>query len=186
MVFFLPSIYFCHQFFVFADINGNGNITKEGLYYLLKSVMKDNHNLNLNLSEEQMKDWVEHTFKEVDLDGNGLIDYNEYREMVNKHPSILNFFNINIEFMTNEEKEDELIEIKGDDENTTHVVLSDLPPNKKIGMIYCKTEENGESEEKKKKKSNKNPKAQQEKIASANNQDEKDDVKCGWGCFLWK
>jgi len=41
------------------------------------------------LSETQISALVEATFKEADADGDGLIDFEEYRQMVQKHPSMI-------------------------------------------------------------------------------------------------
>ena len=81
-------------------MNGDGMISKDELFILLKSVMEDNPaNIQLDLSDEQMQDWVDHTFSEVDIDGNGTIEYAEYCEMIQKHPSILKFLNINTKIL---------------------------------------------------------------------------------------
>ena len=44
----------------------------------------------LNLSQAQIEQLVDSTFAEADSDGDGRISFDEYRTMVNKHPSLLN------------------------------------------------------------------------------------------------
>lgn len=157
--------------------------------------MKENKNLNLELSEEQMKDWVDHTFKEVDLDGNGLIDYSEYQQMIKKHPAILNFLNINIEFL-NDLKEEEINELNEeqeeleDDQNITtntptRKKLSTVPNQNKIGMIYY----NKGVEESKSKKSSKKKSAKavpdESASAASNQQDDDEDQGCTFNNCLF-
>ncbi|KAJ5070179.1 calcineurin b [Anaeramoeba ignava] len=78
------------------DIDGNGGIDKEELYTLLKSSLSDT--FLAQLSEEQLRQLVDQTFQEADIDGNGEIDIDEYRDMVNKHPQILNNLQIDLPF----------------------------------------------------------------------------------------
>jgi serine/threonine-protein phosphatase 2B regulatory subunit len=46
-------------------------------------------NCMLELSEKQMKALVDHTFFEADTNGDGKISFEEYKDMVMKHPRIV-------------------------------------------------------------------------------------------------
>lgn len=63
--------------------------------HVLKASLFENA---LKLTEEQMKQAVEATFKEADLNGDGLISFDEFREMVIKHPQMIESMTINTDF----------------------------------------------------------------------------------------
>jgi len=68
------------------DVDGDGNISRNELHMMLKASLFENH---MDLSEDQMVALVDATFAEADLNGDGLISYDEYRVMVDKHPNII-------------------------------------------------------------------------------------------------
>jgi len=68
------------------DFDHDGHISKRELHMMLEASLVENH---MSLSEEQIGALVEATFKEADADGDGLIDCEEYRKMVQKHPSMI-------------------------------------------------------------------------------------------------
>lgn len=49
----------------------------------------------VEISEEDMQQLVDQTFKEVDINGDGLISFDEYKSMVLKHPGIIQSLTIN-------------------------------------------------------------------------------------------
>eukprot|EP00771_Trimastix_marina_P000259 gnl/Trimastix_PCT/1270.p1 GENE.gnl/Trimastix_PCT/1270~~gnl/Trimastix_PCT/1270.p1 ORF type:complete len:191 (-),score=61.84 gnl/Trimastix_PCT/1270:97-669(-) len=77
------------------DFDGDGNIDRDELYRILRSSLFDNH---LNLTEEQMMAVVASTFNEADTDGDGLISFEEYKQMVLRHPQMIKFMTISQAF----------------------------------------------------------------------------------------
>jgi len=76
------------------DHDEDGFIDKGELMNMLRAIMFDN--LIFNLSEQHMKALVDSTFSEADINGDGLISFQEYRELVIKHPTILNSLTLNL------------------------------------------------------------------------------------------
>jgi len=76
------------------DHDEDGYIDKGELMSMLRAIMGDN--LIFNLSESHMKALVDSTFNEADINGDGLISFLEYKELVMKHPSILNSLTLNL------------------------------------------------------------------------------------------
>lgn len=62
---------------------------------MLKAIMFDN--MLFHLSEDQMRALVDSTFSEADENGDGLISFDEYKILVNKHPTILKNLTLNLE-----------------------------------------------------------------------------------------
>lgn len=69
------------------DADNDGSISKAELLQILRSSLQQHH--MIELTDSQMELLVNSTFDEVDLDGNGSIDFEEYCDMVTKHPNIL-------------------------------------------------------------------------------------------------
>ncbi|KAH7831168.1 putative serine/threonine-protein phosphatase 2B regulatory subunit [Monocercomonoides exilis] len=84
-----------HFAFNIYDIDKNGHIDKSELLHILKASLFEN---TLSLTEEQMKQAVDATFAEADLDGDGLISFEEFREMVLKHPQMIDSMTISTDF----------------------------------------------------------------------------------------
>ena len=58
-LFFIFYFYFIFfNFFIIIDLNGDGIVTKEILLEFLKSVMKENITLKVEIDEEQMKGFI--------------------------------------------------------------------------------------------------------------------------------
>eukprot|EP00026_Physarum_polycephalum_P015563 Phypoly_transcript_16276.p1 GENE.Phypoly_transcript_16276~~Phypoly_transcript_16276.p1 ORF type:complete len:202 (+),score=28.80 Phypoly_transcript_16276:62-667(+) len=76
------------------DHDEDGFIDKDELMSMLRAIMFDN--LIFNLSEHHMQALVDSTFKEADTNGDSKISYQEYRDLVNKHPTILNSLTLNL------------------------------------------------------------------------------------------
>jgi serine/threonine-protein phosphatase 2B regulatory subunit len=68
-------------------VDGDGYIDKDELYGMLRATIGEKY--LINITEDQMRAMVEQTFKETDLNSDGRISFEEYREMVRKHPSII-------------------------------------------------------------------------------------------------
>lgn len=76
------------------DIDRNGEIDKSELRKLLVSALEES---NVHLSERNIDLIVENTLKTTDSDSNGVIDFQEYEELVNQNPRLLYPFTIDIE-----------------------------------------------------------------------------------------
>jgi serine/threonine-protein phosphatase 2B regulatory subunit len=75
------------------DKDEDGFIDKPELMSMLRAIMFDN--LLFHLSEQHMQALVDSTFVEADTNGDGLISFQEYQDLVNKHPTILNSLTLN-------------------------------------------------------------------------------------------
>lgn len=67
------------MFFRIYDLDGNGYITPEELYSLLKNI-KDAQGGRYSLDD--LKAFTLQKFREIDKDGNGKIDFDEFKEAV--------------------------------------------------------------------------------------------------------
>ncbi|KNC47035.1 calcineurin B [Thecamonas trahens ATCC 50062] len=79
------------------DIDGDGHIDKEELFQILKASLLENY--MMDLSDDQMRELVDNTFAETDVNGDGLISFEEYRDMVISHPEILSKFSLNSDLL---------------------------------------------------------------------------------------
>eukprot|EP00824_Muranothrix_gubernata_P017164 TRINITY_DN35361_c0_g1_i1.p2 TRINITY_DN35361_c0_g1~~TRINITY_DN35361_c0_g1_i1.p2 ORF type:complete len:195 (+),score=53.23 TRINITY_DN35361_c0_g1_i1:70-654(+) len=68
------------------DLNSDRNISKDELVKMLTACFAHN---DLNINQDQVKELVEATFHEADTDGDGAIDFEEYKTLVEKHPNII-------------------------------------------------------------------------------------------------
>lgn len=84
-------VYYVVSFRIY-DLDGDGFISKSELLNILKASLEQ---FIVELSDEDMEQLVEQTFKEVDLNGDGLISFDEYKSMVLKHPGIIQSLTIN-------------------------------------------------------------------------------------------
>ena len=75
------------------DLNQDGKISKDELSSVLEACLKDNA---VNITKEQLGFVVESTFKQVDQNNDGVIDFEEYKRLVSKQPSILD--NMTLDF----------------------------------------------------------------------------------------
>ncbi len=80
--------------FSLYDLNGDGAIEKEELKSLLEAAVKETLS---DLSDNEVRELCEETLKSVDKDGNGLVDYEEYRQMVLNSGQFLESFSIDVE-----------------------------------------------------------------------------------------
>jgi len=81
--------------FKLYDRDEDGFIDKPELLSMLKAIMFDN--MLFHLTEDQMRALVDSTFSEADENGDGLISFEEYKVLVNKHPTILKNLTLNLE-----------------------------------------------------------------------------------------
>mmetsp|Transcript_18253 Transcript_18253/g.29991 ORF Transcript_18253/g.29991 Transcript_18253/m.29991 type:complete len:197 (-) Transcript_18253:271-861(-) len=72
--------------FKIYDFDGDGQISREELTKMLEASLVEN---NMNLTQQQVDSLVDATFREADKDGDGRIDFEEYRGMVMKHPAMI-------------------------------------------------------------------------------------------------
>eukprot|EP00002_Diphylleia_rotans_P001665 TRINITY_DN1093_c0_g1_i10.p1 TRINITY_DN1093_c0_g1~~TRINITY_DN1093_c0_g1_i10.p1 ORF type:complete len:144 (-),score=36.36 TRINITY_DN1093_c0_g1_i10:782-1213(-) len=73
------------------DVDGNGSIDKSELLEFLKACLVDSF---MDIPEEHLASLVDSTFAETDVNGDGFISYDEYREMAMKHPHIIHTITI--------------------------------------------------------------------------------------------
>lgn len=78
--------------FKIYDVDGDGYISRPELLNILKASLEQ---FVVEISEEDMQQLVDQTFKEVDINGDGLISFDEYKSMVLKHPGIIQSLTIN-------------------------------------------------------------------------------------------
>lgn len=78
--------------FKIYDIDGDGFIDKEELYGVLKATLSETS--IVLLTEQQMRELVDQTFLEVDANSDGKISFEEFKEMVRRHPAVLNTITI--------------------------------------------------------------------------------------------
>jgi len=97
--------------FSLYDLNEDGSIDINELRILLAAAVRESV---LTLNEEQVQAVCDHTLRHVDRDKNGIVDYNEYREVVSKSrrfvesftldiPRLLQSFRVNGKQLTQEE-----------------------------------------------------------------------------------
>jgi len=75
------------------DFSGKKLISKEDLHRMLASSIKEN---DIVMSEEQVSNLVGSTFDEADIDKDGFINFSEYSQLADKHPSMLNQITLNV------------------------------------------------------------------------------------------
>jgi len=75
------------------DFDNDGKISKQELSSMLHTSLKEN---NVNMSTSQIGHVVDSTFLEADSNGDGFIDFDEYKTLVDSHPSILS--NMTLDF----------------------------------------------------------------------------------------
>lgn len=61
---------------------------------MLRACLNECKELDFKLSEEQIHQIVHSTFAEADLDGNNVIDFEEFKAMNDKHPGLSDFLTI--------------------------------------------------------------------------------------------
>jgi len=81
--------------FSLYDLNGDGLIDVEELRAMLEAAVKEEN--VLNLSDEQVRELCAHTLREVDHDGNGTVDYSEYKSTVQHSVKFLESFTLDID-----------------------------------------------------------------------------------------
>ncbi|KAJ9449793.1 Calcineurin B-like protein 6 [Diplonema papillatum] len=82
------------------DIDNDGAISKQELRSILLGCLQEENektdSSNVTMSTARLDGMIDETFQEADLDGNGIIDYNEFVAMATRHPDIIS----NISFRT--------------------------------------------------------------------------------------
>lgn len=82
--------------FSLYDMNGDGKIDIHELRSLLEEAVRENV---LNLTDAEVKQWCDFTLSQVDKDGNGTVEYAEYREMVKASHKFLESFTLDIDLL---------------------------------------------------------------------------------------
>jgi len=77
------------------DRDEDGYIDKAELMSMLRAIMFDN--MLFHLSDDHIRALVDSTFSEADVNGDGKISFEEYRVLVNKHPTILKNLTLELE-----------------------------------------------------------------------------------------
>lgn len=75
------------------DLDQDGKISKKELSSVLEACLRENF---VKITKEQIGYVVESTFKQVDQNKDGMIDFDEYKRLVSKQPSILD--NMTLDF----------------------------------------------------------------------------------------
>ena len=79
--------------FSLYDLNHDGSIDLHELRSLLAAAVRENV---LSLSEEQVQSFCDHTLRDVDRDGNGMVEYEEYRQVVLGSRKFLDSFTMDV------------------------------------------------------------------------------------------
>ncbi|KAJ3452071.1 calcineurin b [Anaeramoeba flamelloides] len=82
------------------DVNGNGEIEKPELFLLLNSCLEDQ--FRLSLGKNELQNIVDQTFNEIDTDGSGTIDYEEYMIYAKLNPRIIENLKIKLPWLNKE------------------------------------------------------------------------------------
>ncbi|CAN1138728.1 Calcineurin B-like protein 7 [Linum perenne] len=72
--------------FRFYDLRDTGYIERDELKEMVLAILSESH---LTLSEDIIESMVDKTLAEADLNGDGKIDKQEWKELVVKHPSLI-------------------------------------------------------------------------------------------------
>lgn len=75
------------------DFNGDEKIDREELKRLLQASLEENR---VPMDEASVDALVESTFVQADLNRDGFIDFEEYHQMVIKHPALLKPLTMNV------------------------------------------------------------------------------------------
>jgi len=78
--------------FLIYDFDGDGKISKTELSKMLKSSLEEH---DVQFSASQIQTLVDATYQECDTNKDGFIDADEYRRVVENHPSILSNMTLN-------------------------------------------------------------------------------------------
>jgi len=76
------------------DRDSDGYIDTEELCQMLNACIKAQ--TSLSMSEDDVRDLVNVTVREVDANGDGKISFEEYREMISTDPSRMDYLTIEI------------------------------------------------------------------------------------------
>lgn len=79
--------------FSIYDFHGSGKISPDEVRKLLQGCLDEN---GLHFSSSDVQKMIDNTFDQVDLNRDGLIDFEEYRAMVDRNPYILQPLVVNI------------------------------------------------------------------------------------------
>lgn len=79
--------------FSLHDLDGNGTIDGDELRSLLMAAVQERV---LSLTPEQVSAVVDHTLRQVDLNGDGKIQYEEYEQLVRQSPRFVELFTLDV------------------------------------------------------------------------------------------
>jgi len=80
--------------FSLYDLNNDGKIDKQEIHDLLQAAVRENV---VSLTPLQVEEIVSQTLAKADRDGNGTVDYEEYKEMVQQSQKFLESFSLDVE-----------------------------------------------------------------------------------------
>ncbi len=80
------------------DVDGNGQISEEELFTLLRDVIASDTSVDIFFSDDDMRSWVASTFKDVCPEKPSMT-LEDYRKMVEKHPVVLQSLTIPTNFL---------------------------------------------------------------------------------------
>jgi len=86
------SIKFCFDVY---DENGDGSLSKDEVSSVLRNLMNVDHIYNLGdetTQEENIQNQIEEIFARLDKDGNGMIDFEEFKAGISKERILIDYF----------------------------------------------------------------------------------------------
>jgi serine/threonine-protein phosphatase 2B regulatory subunit len=83
---------FCFSVF---DIDGNGVIDRSELEKVMMYSLSEN--TSVRLTEQQLKNIIDRTYRRVDMNGDGVISFEEFQSEAEKNPTILACVSINMD-----------------------------------------------------------------------------------------
>ncbi len=132
--------------FSLFDINNDGSIDVNELRQLLEAAVREN---GLNLTDAEVQELCQHSLSHVDRDGNGTVEYSEYKEMVKDSIKFLESFTLDIDQLCDsfysKSKKNRRVEIDEDEAKRKAEAFKSLKQKK---MSRSSVEELGKNEKK--------------------------------------
>lgn len=85
-----------HASFNVYDIDKDGRISPAELYHILSGTWKES---GIPYTDSAMKQIVESTFRQVDKNGDGFIDREEYKAFIETNPETLNSWTVDFQYI---------------------------------------------------------------------------------------
>lgn len=82
------------------DTNNSGDISRDELREILQFSLGENK--SVHLTQEQIDEVIQNTFKKCDADNSGGVTLNEFLKAVNQNPAIVNCVSLNYDVLMND------------------------------------------------------------------------------------